>query len=135
MREARSRGARALVLGLAVVLTACATSNESPEMDAESFYAAFGAEVRSAVRDLDPDEREQLLDTLPRAEFEGATTDVLEVIATRPGLTPMVRRIERFLETEPTGSLRLEIRSPQGDRRLWHILLDTINEELGREST
>lgn len=117
------------------VLTACASSTESFDRDVEAFYAAFETEVRSAVRELDPDEREQLRDIMPSAEFEGATADVLEVIATRPALRPMVRRIERFLTTQPSGSVRLEIRSSQGDRRLWHILLDSINGELGRVSS
>lgn len=126
--------ARAALGAVLAVLTACASSGESFDRDVEAFYAAFEAAVRSAARELGPDEREQLLDIMPRAEFEGATADVLAVIATRPALGPMVRRIERFLATEPSGSVRLEIRSSQGDRRLWHILLDEINRELGRRS-
>ena len=132
---ARSCGARATLPAMFAVLTACASSNESFDRDVEAFYAAFETEVGSAVRELGPDEREQLRDIMPRAEFEGATADVLEVLATRPALRPMVRRIERFLTTQPSGSVRLEIRSSQGDRRLWHILLDSINGELGRVSS
>ena len=133
--SARPFGARATLPAMVAFLAACASSTESFDRDVEAFYVAFESEVRNAARELGPDERKQLLDIMPLAEFEGTTADVLAVMATRPALRPMIRRIERFLATEPSGSVRLEVRSSQGDRRLWHILLDVINEELGRATS
>jgi hypothetical protein len=130
---------RCLPAALLAALTACVSSagnsGETFEEDVEAFYSAFEVEVENALRELEPDDREQLLDIMPQVEFEGETADVLDVIATRPSLRPMVRRIERFLSTEPAGTVRWEVRSSEGDRRLWHILLDTINGELGRVSS
>lgn len=131
----RSFGAQAILPAVVAVMAACASSTESFDRDVEALYVAFEAEVRNAARELGPDERKQLLDVMPLAEFEGATADVLAIMATRPALKPIIRRIERFLATAPSGSVRLEIRSSQGDRRLWHILLDAINGELGRVSS
>jgi hypothetical protein len=47
----------------------------------------------------------------------------------------MVRGIRRFLRDEPSNWVRRELATEQGDRRLWHVLLDAINAELGRAST
>lgn len=107
-----------------------ARSQASVNQDTEAFYVAFEAEVRSAVRALGEDEAEQLRDIMPLAEVEGATNDVLDVIETRPALRPMVRRIRRFLRDEPSNWVSNEIATEQGDRHLWHILLDTIRAEL-----
>ena len=112
-----------------------APSRSSVEQDTEAFYAAFETEVHRAVRDLGPDERAQLLDVMPTAEVEGATRDILTVLETRPPLRPMVRGIRRFLRDEPSNWVRRELATEPGDRRLWHILLDSINAELGRPST
>jgi hypothetical protein len=72
---------------------------------------------------------------MPVAEFEGETIEVLMVLGVLPSLQPMVRRLDRFLQLSPSNRVRSEIRTEPGDRRLWHILLDTINAELGRPST
>ncbi len=121
---------------LAIVIAGCAGSRSqaSVDQDADAFYAEFEAEVRESVRELGPDERQQLLDIMPVAEVEGATRDVLAVIETRPSLGPMVRRIQRFLQNQPSNWVRRELATERGDRRLWHILLDSINGELGRAS-
>jgi hypothetical protein len=112
-----------------------ARSQASVDQEAEAFYAAFESEVRSEVRALGADEVEQLRDIMPLAEVEGAMNDVLDVIETRPALRPMVRGIRRFLRDEPSNWVRREIATEQGDRRLWHILHEAINTELGRPST
>jgi hypothetical protein len=128
-----TRRFRLAVLPLALsVPIACAgaRSQASVDQETEVFYAAFEAEVRSAVRSLQEDETEQLRDIMPLAEVEGATYDVLDVIETRPPLRPMVRGIRRFLSDEPSNRVRLELNTERGDRRLWHILLDSIHAEL-----
>lgn len=127
--------ARAALVGLAIAALACAgTRARSAETEAElaRFYEAWEAEVRDAVRDLDPGERRQLEDIWPRAEFEGATRDVIAVIASNPSLRPTARRLERFLRDEPSNRVRVELATETVDLRLWHILVDTVNAELGR---
>lgn len=120
-----------LPLALTVhVACAGARSRAAVDQEAETFYATFEAEVRSQVRALDEGGIGQLRGILPLAEVEGATEDVLDVIQTRPALRPMVRGIRRFLSEEPSNWVRREIATEQGDRRLWHILLDTIQAEL-----
>ena len=114
------------------IACAGARSEASVDQETESFYAAFEAEVRSEVRALEEGETEQLRDIIPLAEVEGATRDVLDVIETRPSLRPMVRGIRRFLREEPSNWVRRELATERGDRRLWHILLDSMNAELGR---
>ena len=126
---------RLAILPLALLVPlACAgaRSQASVDQETESFYAAFEAEVRSEVRALEEGATEQLRDIMPLAEVEGATRDVLDVIETRPALRPTVRGIRRFLSDEPSNRVRLELNTERGDRRLWHILLDSINSELGR---
>lgn len=127
----------AILLLVASVPVACAgaRSQASIDQETEAFYAAFESDVRSEVRALGADEIEQLRDIMPLAEVEGATNDVLDVIETRPALRPMVRGIRRFLRDEPSNWVRRELATEQGDRRLWHVLLDAINAELGRAST
>lgn len=122
---------------IALALAACAGARSQTSIDEETagFYEAFEAEIREAVRDLGPDGRDQLLNIMPAAEVEGATDDVLEVIETRPPLRPFVRRIRRFLQNEPSNWVRRQLATESGDRRLWHVLLDSINGELGRPST
>ena len=121
---------------IALALAACAGARSQASIDEETagFHEAFEAEVREAVRDLGPDGREQLLGIMPAAEAEGATDDVLEVIETRPPLRPFVRRVRRFLQNEPSNWVRRQLATETGDRRLWHVLLDSINRELGRPS-
>jgi hypothetical protein len=109
-----------------------ARSQASVDQETETFYAAFESEVRSEVRALGADEIEQLGTVMPLAEVEGATNDVLDVIESRPALRPMVRRIRRFLGEEPSNWVRRELATQRGDRRLWHILLDSIRAELRR---
>ncbi len=111
---------------------ACAGARSQAAVDRETgaFYAAFETEVRSEVRALEEDEIRQLRDIMPLAEVEGATHDVLDVIETRPALRPMVRGIRRFLSEEPSNWVRRELATERGDRRLWHILLDSIQAEL-----
>ncbi len=126
---------RLAILPLALpVPFACAgaRSQASVDQETETFYATFEAEVRSEVRALEEGETQQLRDIMPLAEVEGATHDVLDVIETRPALRPMVRGIRRFLSDEPSNRVRLELSTERGDRRLWHILLDSINAQLGR---
>lgn len=128
----------ATVCVVGIVAIACAGSaarSPSLEADVEAFYADWENEVREAVQDLDEANRKQLLYVMPVAEFEGETSEVLRILGTRPSLRPMVRRLERFLAFDPSNRVRSEIRTEPGDRRLWHILLDTINAELGRPST
>jgi hypothetical protein len=109
-----------------------ARSQASADPETEAFYAAFETEVRSEVRALGEDEIRQLRDIMPLAEVEGATRDVLDVIETRPALRPMVRGIRRFLSEEPSNRVRDRIVTEPGDRRLWHILVDSIRAELGQ---
>lgn len=127
-----TRRLRFPVLLLAAWIAACAgaRSQTSVDQDTEAFYAAFETEVRSVVRALAEDEAKQLRDIMPLAEVEGATNDVLDVIETRPALRPMVRGIRRFLSDEPSNWVRNEIATEHGDRRLWHILLNSIRAEL-----
>ncbi|MGH7587453.1 MAG: hypothetical protein ACRELU_02560 [Gemmatimonadota bacterium] len=128
-----ARRFRLAVLPLALsVPIACvgARSQASVDQETEAFYAAFEAEVRSSVRSLEEDEIQQLRDIMPLAEVEGATYDVLDVIETRPALRPMVRGIRRFLRDEPSNWVSNELNTERGDRRLWHILLDSIQAEL-----
>jgi hypothetical protein len=114
------------------IACAGARSQASVDQETEAFYAAFESEVRSEVRALGADEIEQLGTVMPLAEVEGATNDVLDVIESRPALRPMVRRIRRFLGEEPSNWVRRELATQRGDRRLWHILLDSIRAELRR---
>ena len=111
---------------------ACAggRSQATADPETEAFYAEFETEVRSQVRALEDDEIRQLRDIMPLAEVEGATRDVLDVIETRPALRPMVRGIRRFLSEEPSNRVRDQIVTEPGDRRLWHILLNSIDAEL-----
>jgi hypothetical protein len=44
----------------------------------------------------------------------------------------MVRGIRRFLSEEPSNRVRDRIVTEPGDRRLWHILVDSIRAELGQ---
>ena len=113
---------------------ACAggRSQSSVDQETEAFYAAFETEVRSQVGALEEGGIRQLRDIMPLAEVEGATRDVLDVIETRPALRPMVRGIRRFLTEEPSNRVHDQIATEPGDRRLWHILLNSIRSELGQ---
>ena len=123
---------------LLVAAAACASSRaRSPELEAEleAFYADWEAEVRAEIRGLDAGGRDQLLVIWPRAEFEGATNDVLEELGRQPELLPVVRRLREFLQARPSNRVRGELRTQSVDRRLWKILIDSINAELGRPSS
>lgn len=126
----RRRSAILLLSAWLPAACAGARSQASLDQETEAFYTAFESEVRAQVRGLGEGEIEQLRDVLPLAEVEGATRDVLDVIEDRPALRPMVRGIRRFLRDEPSNWVRRELATERGDRRLWHILLDTIRAEL-----
>jgi hypothetical protein len=136
----RTRTFRA-VLGAALLLAAgaaCATTSpRSPELEAEleSFYADWEAEVEAEIRALDEGGRSQLMAVWPRAEFEGATNDVLTVLEEEAELQPVVRRLRRFLQSRPSARVTSELQTQSGDHGLWKILVDTINAELGRPSS
>lgn len=127
---ARRLLAAAIALSIA---TACETTGaRTPETEAalETFYAEWEAEIVDAMADLGDDDVARLRDVWPRAEFEGATADVLDVLAEEGSLRPFVRRLRRFLETYPSNAVHDQMRTATVDRRTWHVLLDTVNAEL-----
>lgn len=138
MNHARPARLGTALAALAMAILACtAGSARSPETRAElaEFYAAWESEIRAAVADLEEDDLAQLRDIWPAAEFEGTTGEVLEVIATRPALQPLSRRLSRFLNRAPSNRVRGELGTETAERRLWTILVDTINDELGRPTS
>lgn len=120
-------------LVVAVAGSACQTTGaRSPEADAEleTFYADWEAEIVDAMAELDDGDVARLRDVWPRASFEGATDGVLDVLAQEATVRPFVRRLRRFLETYPSNAVHTQMRTETVDRRMWHVLVDTVNAEL-----
>ncbi|HUP18619.1 MAG TPA: hypothetical protein VM778_01565 [Gemmatimonadota bacterium] len=120
------------VVALLVAAACAGASAGAGELDAEmeEFYAAWETEVADAMRELDSGDRQVFRGIWPRAEFEGATADVLAVLRTEPSLRPTVVRLERFLQFGGSNRVREQLRNESVDRRLWRILIDTVNREL-----
>jgi hypothetical protein len=124
-----------LVRGAAALLVAAACAGAgagSGELDAEmeEFYAGWEAAVAEEMSGLDAGARVVLQGVWPRAEFEGATADVLAILQTEPALRPMVTRLERFLQFGTSNRVRDQLQREPVDRRVWHILVDTVNRGL-----
>lgn len=135
MRVPRTVGARALasIAILAAFAAGCRTSGaRSPETEAalETFYAEWEAEIVDEMAGLGDDQVARLRDVWPRAAFEGATRDVLDVLAAEATLRPFVRRLHRFLRNYPSNAVHYQIGTETVDRRMWHILVDTVNAQL-----
>ncbi len=136
MRMLRTVGTRALaatVLIAAAVAAACGTTGaRSPETEAalQTFYADWETVIVDEMARLEDDDIARLRDVWPVASFEGATRAVLDVLAGDATLRPFVRRLRRFLETYPSNVVHSEMRTETVDRRMWHILVDTVNAQL-----
>lgn len=125
-------------LVVAVAGSACQTTGaRSPEADAEleTFYTDWEAEIVDAMAELDDGDVTRLRDVWPRASFEGATDGVLDVLAQEATLRPFARRLRRFLETYPSNAVQNQMRTETVDRRMWHVLVDTVNAELRERAT
>lgn len=132
-RRIRTRALAVSVVIGTVLGAACQTTGaRSPETEAalETFYADWEAQIVEEMARLDAGDVARLRDVWPRAGFEGATRDVLDVIAEEATLRPFVRRLRRFLQNYPSNAVHYEMRTETVDRRMWHILVDTVNAEL-----
>ena len=131
----RVMGTARLVSGAAaiVVAAACAGAGSGAgDIDAEreELYTDWEATVAEEMSGLDSGGRVALQGIWPRAEFEGATADVLAIVQTEPALRPMVTRLERFLQFGTSNRVRDQLQREPVDRRVWHILVDTVNRGL-----
>lgn len=134
----RPAWAPAAIAAVVVAGAACETTPaRSPETEAalETFYADWEAEIVDGVADLDDGGVARLRTVWPRASFEGATAGVLDVLGDEAALRPFTRRLRRFLETYPSNAVHYQMRTETVDRRLWHILVDTVNAELRERPT
>lgn len=135
MKIPRTVGARALTATLLIVVAlaaACRTTDARSETEAalETFYTDWEAEIVDEMARLGDDDVARLRDVWPRAAFEGATRDVLDVLAAEATLRPFVRRLRRFIQNYPSNPVQYQMRTETVDRRMWHILVDTVNAQL-----
>lgn len=133
LQTVRARALTATLLIVAALAAGCRTTGaRSPETEAalETFYTDWEAEIVDEMARLGDDDVERLRDVWPRAAFEGATRDVLDVLAAEATLRPFVRRLRRFLQNYPSNPVQNQMRTETVDRRMWHILVDTVNAQL-----
>lgn len=127
--------AAAIVLAVAAACRSTGAPDPETEAALETFYADWEVEIGTAMAVLDDDDLARLESVWPRAEFEGTVDGVLSVLADEASLRPFVSRLRRFVETYPSNTVHYRLDTATVDRRMWHILVDTVNAELEGDMT
>ncbi len=118
----------AIILSLPAV--ACVTRLNSHERSEIEFWSQVSATTEEAVRDLDDEGRAVLAETLPEARQEETWRGVLEILDERSVLVPLTDRVQTFVDREADASVRTDLVTSGGNRRLRDLILSSIDNAL-----